>query len=438
MLRTDLEKAQETKRWKNYLSDLNSIPLDENYEYKDVNDPYERLMQHVKSWIESTFGKYTDKDGLLKKLTKEKLTQEGKDWVEGKTRYVSDIKYGWFNAIMKNTKNGKEVIPYLNMEDIESELQDPNQRMALIRTQAISTYMPAYRAIKESFDKRPFWQYFTNHAQYTAERDALKVVKTIMISTMGEENEKRIDKVLKELQNRVPEDMVNNADVPPIQRVLSEEELKKRPVPFSCKNVEPMMFFRKNYIPNINNLKNELEHAKKMDKILNEVNEYRKKGWFARWKERNTPIAKLYNQIKPHYQTYESVFIQNKNRLEEVIKQKPEERGDYIKSNLKDVYSPWIEQSVLPDLYAKNYKVPTASESMVAHINEIDVTEEMKNEEIIESVQIENVEILEEVVNNNNNVPISEEIKEIQVKNNYYDDSLDGDEESLDNSVLKH
>ena len=122
MLRTDLEKAQETKRWKNYLSDLNSIPLDENYEYKDVNDPYERLMQHVKSWIESTFGKYTDKEGLLKKLPKEKLTQEGKDWVDGKTVYVSDIKYGWFNAIMKNTKNGKEVIPYLNMEDIKIEL----------------------------------------------------------------------------------------------------------------------------------------------------------------------------------------------------------------------------------------------------------------------------------------------------------------------------
>ena len=198
------------------------------------------------------------------------------------------------------------------------------------------------------------------------------------------------------------------------------------------------MFFRKNYIPNINNLKNELEHAKKMDKILNEVNEYRKKGWFARWKERNTPIAKLYNQIKPHYQTYESVFIQNQGRLEEVIKRKPEERGDFIKSNLQDVYSPWIEQSVLPDLYAKNYKIPTASESMVAHINEIDVTEEMKNENIIESSQIENIEIPESVINNNNNDPIIEEIVENKVKNNYYDDSLDGDEESLDNSLLKH
>jgi hypothetical protein len=75
---------------------------------------------------------------------------------------------------------------------------------------------------------------------------------------------------------------------------------------------------------------------------------------------------------------------------------------------------------------------------MVAHINEIDVTEEMKNENIIESSQIENIEIPESVINNNNNDPIIEEIVENKVKNNYYDDSLDGDEESLDNSLLKH
>ena len=173
-------------------------------------------------------------------------------------------------------------------------------------------------------------------------------------------------------------------------------------------------------------------------KVLNEVNEYRKKGWFARWKERNTPVAKLYNQIKPHYQTYESVFIMNRTRLEEVIKRKPEERGDFIKRNIQDVYSPWIEQSVLPDLNAKNYKVPTAFESVVAHINGIDVTEEMENEEIIEAVQFEHVEIPEDVINDNNNAAISEEIVEKEVKNNYLDDSLDGDEESLDNSVLKH
>jgi hypothetical protein len=395
-------------------------------------------MKHVKSWIESTFGKYTNKNDALKKLPKEKLTQEGKDWMEGKTVYVSDIKYGWFNAIMNNTKNGKETIPYLNMEDMQNEIDDPNELRALIRSQALSTYMPAYRAIKESFDKRPFWQYFTNHPQYTAERHALTVVKTIMISTMGEENEKRIDKVLTEVQTRIPEDMVNNVKVPPIQMALSEEEIKNKPVPYSCAQVEPMMFFQKNYIPNINNLKNELEHAKKMDKILNEVNEYRRKGWFARWKERNTPIGKLYNEIKSSYQTYESVFIMNCRRLDDVINQKPEERGDFIKSNLKDIYSNWVKQSLYADLNAKNYKVPTANNSMVAHTNEIDVTEEMKNENIIESSQIENIEIPESVINNNNNDPIIEEIVENKVKNNYYDDSLDGDEESLDNSLLKH
>jgi hypothetical protein len=75
---------------------------------------------------------------------------------------------------------------------------------------------------------------------------------------------------------------------------------------------------------------------------------------------------------------------------------------------------------------------------MVAHINGIDVTEEMENEEIIEAVQFEHVEIPEDVINDNNNASISEEIVENKVKNNYLDDSLDGDEESLDNSLLKH
>lgn len=437
MIRTDLEKAQETKRWKNYLSDLNSIPLDENYEYKDVNDPYERLMQHVKCWIESTFGKYTNKNDALKKLPQEKLTQEGKDWMEGKTVYVSDIKDGWFNAIMNNTKNGNEAIPYLNMEDMQLEVEDPERLRALIRTQAISTYMPAYRAIKESFDKRPFWQYFTNHAQYTAERDALKVVRSIFVSTMGEKNEKRIDNALKEMQKHITEDMVNKVDVPPIQSVLTEEELKNRPVPFSCAQVEPMMFFKKNYIPNINNLKNELEHAKKMNKFLDDVDEYHKKGWFAKWKERNTPIAKLYNQIKPHYRMSVYMFSENCRRLEEVISQKPEERGNFIKDNLEDVHSKWVKQSLDVDLLAKNYNVPTASESMIAHINEIDVTKEMENEVIVESVQSEQIEIPEGVIEDNNNVPVIEEISENKVKNNYFDDSIESEEESLDSSVLK-
>jgi hypothetical protein len=50
-------------------------------------------------------------------------------------------------------------------------------------TEAVmDAFLPAYRAIKDSFDKRPFWHWFTQHDRYVMERDTMGALKGLMMS----------------------------------------------------------------------------------------------------------------------------------------------------------------------------------------------------------------------------------------------------------------
>ena len=65
-------------------------------------------------------------------------------------------------------------------------------------------FMPAYRALKDRFEKRSIFQWITNHAQYTAERDSIKALEGIMRSLTGDSLEKVTEK-LAEMRQRMPE-----------------------------------------------------------------------------------------------------------------------------------------------------------------------------------------------------------------------------------------
>jgi hypothetical protein len=350
MPRTDLELAQETKRWKNYLSDKEQIPLYKNKEYTDENDIYERLLGHVKNWIEGEFGYRTNSYGQLQPLSEKRRTQESRDLENVTDGYLTNIEDEWFEAALKGDKNLKDSIPHYSGGNFGNLSSGQAKRTEEIRKQAESTFFPAYRALKESFDSRSVFQWFSNHRQYIAERDALRVMANLIKSVTGL-SERQINAAVKEQQRRISDSAVQAADVPPIkmasetQKSNDEQALEARandiareqvekdkaPIPFSHKSVEPMMFFDPSYIPNINNLENENKLADQWQSVINQSDEFNKKGWFAKWRARNTPIAKLSKNLAKNPMAY-SYFSRNLSILKEVSSQKEEDRIAYIQS----------------------------------------------------------------------------------------------------------
>lgn len=219
MPRTDLELAQETKRWKEYLLGVDNIPLDANHKYKNEKDAYERLMHHVKSWIEGELGLYTDDSGELRPLDEENQTQESVEMSAAASKALTSLQSNWYIAALKGKQEMKDAIPhYLYGE--------PDDRsFANTREQLSSTFLPAYRALKESYAKRPFWQWFTNHAQYTAERDAIKVMENFLKSSMHVDKD-QLKIMLRTNQNNVTAADVQAATVPPVKMANLAEELQ--------------------------------------------------------------------------------------------------------------------------------------------------------------------------------------------------------------------
>lgn len=64
-------------------------------------------------------------------------------------------------------------------------------------------FMPAYRALKDRFEQRSIWEWFTNHARYTAERDSIKALEGIMRSLTGDSLEK-VTEQLRITRERMP------------------------------------------------------------------------------------------------------------------------------------------------------------------------------------------------------------------------------------------
>ena len=63
--------------------------------------------------------------------------------------------------------------------------------------------IPAYRALKDSFDKRWWFEWIFNHKQYTTERDSIKALKGVMMALTGDDAEV-IDRELEKHRNDVP------------------------------------------------------------------------------------------------------------------------------------------------------------------------------------------------------------------------------------------
>ena len=96
---------------------------------------------------------------------------------------AKELEGNWWKRAIKAGKRSTEPSPSDDLPCFGEYSKDADQKSI------ISSFMPAYRAIKESYDKRSWFQWITNHSQYTAERDSLRALKGMMMALLEVDSE---------------------------------------------------------------------------------------------------------------------------------------------------------------------------------------------------------------------------------------------------------
>ena len=84
--------------------------------------------------------------------------------------------------------------------------------------------IPAYRALKDSFDKRWWFEWIFNHDQYIAERESIKALKGVMLSLTGD-TEDELNAALAKHREEVPTSGVTKQERSAIIKAEKEERI---------------------------------------------------------------------------------------------------------------------------------------------------------------------------------------------------------------------
>ena len=147
---------------------MSTFRMPEDYLAFNLRNKYDRFTGYLKEWefrrIEST---YTD-GGLTGIWAEEKFTNLAIDKKVSYDRLWKDSMSSCSNRKIKNA------MPRLKNRSFDS------------KESVYDLFMPLYRALKDSYDNRSIFEWFTNHSQYTAERDSIKAIEGIMRSLTGD------------------------------------------------------------------------------------------------------------------------------------------------------------------------------------------------------------------------------------------------------------
>ena len=195
------EIIQEIRDWNGMLSNKQNIPLNPNYQYKNENDPYERLSAHIKGFVEGVFGVYVTADGEFRDIPDEQQSEVSKDFMKVVGKNVTPLANDWFEAALSGGKVGR-MLPTIKemglnhfkakrmetktLEKEQRKVEQMNKRVTDdVRYEINNAFIPAYRALRDGFSKRWWFEWIFNHKQYVAERDALKVMENLITSIGG-------------------------------------------------------------------------------------------------------------------------------------------------------------------------------------------------------------------------------------------------------------
>ena len=190
--------------WSQRVININGIEWPESFgKEADVINKYTRFTGYVKEWMY----------GVLSS------SEEKKEDIHPSERFEEvfldkKMSNDWWGLAMKRSsgKNIEEGLPgaeFFGMEK-KSEIYD--------------RFMPAYKAIKESYDKRPWYEWIFNHSQYTAERDALKAIKG-MILELTADGPREFENAYNEYTENVSlnEEIEQNENVEHSEREIANE-----------------------------------------------------------------------------------------------------------------------------------------------------------------------------------------------------------------------
>ena len=178
MAKSLIDKAIELKNWETFISNMSTIQMNENYQYSKPKNAYYLFTDHIKCWIQGLKGSRQNDSGDFIYLNEDDMTEEEKAWEI--VRFNStDLDTDWWKVALNG--KGKKDSP---LPRLKSTLSDEDTAAA--KEQIYATLLPLYRALEEAHAKRWFLEWFYNHRQYTAERDTMKVLKSLMMSLTGD------------------------------------------------------------------------------------------------------------------------------------------------------------------------------------------------------------------------------------------------------------
>lgn len=155
-------KQKELSTWELRVDTMDVFEMPSDYEASKHTKAYKRFTGYVKEWLTRTLtGKENDNDF------------DSLEYDRG------DVPKNWWDIAMK-VGSGKKVVNTI------PEIDDAG---ALDKQTVYNKLLPVYRALKESFDKRPFYHWLTQHSCYTAERDTINALSGLMQSLTGDTQE---------------------------------------------------------------------------------------------------------------------------------------------------------------------------------------------------------------------------------------------------------
>ena len=167
------DHIERTNEWKARIDDMEYFSAKGNFfsgdrrqiKNVDIHTKYDRFIEFTREWM---FGILTNDQKLVSVINPSefggfqfKRNQLGDNW--------------WKNAIKAGS--GKAVADGLPSGTHTADAD---------KDKIYDKFMPAYRALRDSFEKRRWYEWIFNHAQYTAERDAMKAIRGVMMSLTGD------------------------------------------------------------------------------------------------------------------------------------------------------------------------------------------------------------------------------------------------------------